>query len=221
MVCLACINAFGAVINNKDKEFAVFEEAESDWEYFCRDDTESYNNYNLEPIKLQLLQIIEEEKQESRVAMELFLNTDYRKFTDYCIANLGTMARMNQEKYKEILILLAPGLCSAKYIKKIIPVVCNDRNDVMAKNIKHLDFCLDMFFYGAMKNGNKGRVALTQMCKKAFYSPCLNYDENGYHDERFNNYDIGAALEGACFDDWLEIHYDINSIWPNWDEAHQ
>jgi hypothetical protein len=70
-----------------------------------------------------------------------------------------------------------------------------------------------MFFYGAVRNGQLGRYALANMCIDAFYEPCLNWGK----DERFDVYNIDdAAFNGTCFDDWPEIRYFIDSIWPNW-----
>jgi hypothetical protein len=53
------------------------------------------------------------------------------------------------------------------------------------------------------------------MCTNAFLAPCLKWDSNGCADERFNEYDLGAVFD-RCFDNWPEIGYFIESIWPNW-----
>ncbi|MDR0630595.1 MAG: hypothetical protein LBF70_00985 [Holosporales bacterium] len=213
------VGSFGAVGSNihlSSEEFKLFEKDGKYWESFCEDDDESYNETDLEPTKAVLLKAIEPDKK-AKEALDIFLKSDYRKFVDNCIENLGDMSEINQERYKEVLILLAPGLCSAIYIEKIIPVVCSDRKSVMAKNIKNLQFCIDMLFYGAVENGKRGRYTLARMFIDAFYAPCTNWDRSGYHDERFTSREIIlSTFDDTCFDDWPEIDYHIKKVWPNW-----
>jgi hypothetical protein len=115
--------------------------------------------------------------------------------------------------FKDVLILLAPGICSSEYANRIISLIGKDRNDVRAVGIQHLPFCLDMFFYGAVRNGQLGRYALAKMCIKAFYAPCLTRER----DERFDSYDIyDTAFGGDTFENCDEIDYCAKRIWPNW-----
>jgi hypothetical protein len=96
---------------------------------------------------------------------------------------------------------------------RAVNLVCTDQRDVRAADIKHLPFCLDMFFYGAVRNGQLGRYAFAMLCLDAFCAPCLDCE----NDKRFYAHNITyATFEGKCFDDWPDIDYDPKDIWPNW-----
>jgi hypothetical protein len=135
------------------------------------------------------------------------------------------MTEINQQRYKDILILLAPGLVSTRYMGKIVKLIGKDQKDVTIQDLKHVPFCLDMFFYAAVENGNKGRYTMAYMCVNAFHASESNYNKYIF-DEWYQKHEITHGLNalvfsGTIFDDWDEIRYFPASIWPNWDEAHQ
>jgi hypothetical protein len=201
----------------EDKVCAILDEDGESWEtYCCINKDKCFTDYDLTTIESKLRNEVSDDPI-AKMAMDIFLASDYRKFVDYCVGDLQAMTGLNQQKFKEILILLAPGICSSEYAKKIISIVGMDRNKVRAAGIQYLSFCLDMFFYAAVRNGQLGRYALANMLTDAFYAPCLNWDSNGCADSRFTVYDIEEATFGNwCCDDWLEISYDAKRIWPNW-----
>ncbi|MDR1597932.1 MAG: hypothetical protein LBR89_03270, partial [Holosporales bacterium] len=115
-------------------------------------------------------------------AMDIFFDSDYWKLVDYCADNLKDMNEINHQRFRDVLILLTPGLVSSRYMAKVVNLVCTDQRDVRAADIKHLPFCLDMFFYGAVRNGQQGRYAFAMLCLDAFCAPCLDCE----NDKRFD-----------------------------------
>jgi hypothetical protein len=196
-----------------------FQKDKASWKSYCKDRRRSFNSYDTEPLRIKLLNEMEDDPV-AKGAMDIFLESNkFWEFVDYCVDNIKDMKGENQEKYKEILILLAPGLKSTRYMKRAVNIIGRDQKEVTINDIKHIPFCTDMFFYGAVKNGHYGRYALAKMCEEAFYIPCpyKNWDCNGCTDKRFTSYDIGGAVfPDEIFDDMDEIGYFISSIWPNW-----
>lgn len=218
--CALSSNTFGAVNCEHaqgvaDEEFAILDEDGGSWNSYCYtyDKDESFNDYDLGPKTTSLLAIVDGDPA-ARGAMEIFLESDYRKFVDYCKEYLYSMTEPYQQIFKDVLIMLAPGICSSEYARIMISLVGRNRNDVRAADIQNLPFCLDMFFYAAVRNGQLGRYALAKMCIDAFYAPCLKWEKG----DMFDTYNIRYATFGRwCFDDWPEIPYSIDSIWPNWE----
>jgi hypothetical protein len=191
-----------------------FQRDSDHWKWFClhKEEYHQFNHFDLTSTKNKLLGEVTGDPA-AEGAMDIFLASFYWRFVDYCVGNLQFMNELNQQRFKEILTLLAPGLVSTRYMAKAVNVVGRDQREVRAADIQYLPFCLDMFFYAAVRNGQLGRRALAQMCINAFHAPCLNLKK----DDRFRGYRIvWAALENRRFDDWPEIRYFIDSIWPNW-----
>jgi hypothetical protein len=186
---------------------------ESDhWKYCCTYGYNKFNSFNLFTIKERLFRAVAGDLI-AMEAMRIFLSSFYWKFVNYCEPNLHSMTPLNQQRFTEILILLAPGLVSTRYTAKAVSIVGRDPNEVRATDIQHLQFCLDMFFHAAVMNGQLGRIALADMCISAFYAPCLNWG----NDERFIGYHIKqTALGDSLFEDLPEIHYFSDHVWPNW-----
>jgi hypothetical protein len=127
------------------------------------------------------------------------------------------MEYTNHQKFKEILILLAPGLKATRYKKKVTAIIRKDghRSEVRKTAIKNINFCLDMYYYVAVENAKRGRVAMADMCGDAFYA--LKTKDN---EKLLKSYRILAMFGGACFDDWPSIDYNfhLDRVWPNWEK---
>jgi hypothetical protein len=145
-------------------------------------------------------------------AMDTFLSCFYWKFVDYCVENLDHMTGINHQKFREVLILLAPGLVSTRYMARAVRLIGKDQREVRAADLQHVPFCLDMFFYAAVRNGQLGRHELAEMCVKGFYAPCLDWG----NDERFITYHVKQATFGRRLYEDSGARYSIKSIWPNW-----
>jgi hypothetical protein len=197
----------------EEPEEVRFQRDKKEWEEHCECYEESpLNIYNLSFIASKLREEVAGDSK-AEGAISIFLDSKYWEFVDYCEEHLGSMNEINRLKFKEVLILLAPGLVSTRYMAKAVRLIGRDQKEVKAADMQHIPFCLDMCFHGAVRNGRLGRYALAKMFEDAFYAPCLEPDK----DERFKAYDIiSATFEGACFDDWPEIYYDLKDIWPNW-----
>jgi hypothetical protein len=190
----------------------------SDWIAFCQKGY-ARNSYDTDPLRMQLIRDIGEDPKAGE-ALNLFLESSkFWEFIDYCVDNISSMSGVNQQRYKDILILLAPGMISTRYKKKIVLLIAKDQRDMTIHDVQqHIPFCLDMFFYVAVKNAQFGRVAMADMCMDAFYAPCINCDSSGYHDERFTSRNIYPTVyrNGARRSEFSRIGYCIKSIWPNW-----
>jgi hypothetical protein len=99
-----------------------------------------------------------------------------------------------------------------------VNLIGRDPAEVRATDIQYLQFCLDMFFYASVRNGQLGRYALANMCMDAFYAPCTG-DENGHADARFTAYDIWHTTSPNVLGlpDCDTIDYEPKSTWPNWE----
>jgi hypothetical protein len=192
-----------------------FQRDSDEWKSYCQCRKDRpFNIYNLSSTIAKLHNEVTGDTMAAG-AMDIFMAPipDYWQFVDYCVDHLAGMNEINQQKFKEILILLTPGLVSTRYMARTVELIGRDQQDVRATDIQHLPFCLDMFFYGAVRNGRLGRYALADMCMDAFHAPCLDWE----HDEMFRVYDIRqATFESRCFDDWPETGYNSKSVWPNW-----
>jgi hypothetical protein len=191
---------------------------ESDWwKSFCRyKEEDPFNHHDLTSVEIKLRNEVTGDTA-AEGAMDIFLSSFYWKFVDYCVGHLSSMSEINQQRFKEMLILLAPGLGATRYKERAVNLVGRDQNDVRATDIQYLPFCLDMFFYAAVKNGQLGRYALAKMFTSAFYAPCLTWDSDGCADERFKMHNIWLTTfpDTICCD-WNEIRYNARLIWPNW-----
>jgi hypothetical protein len=190
-----------------------FQRDSDDWKWDCLyEEDRPLNHYDIQSTVAKLLAMVVDDPV-AMGAMEIFLSSFYWRFVDYCVEQLPSMNELNQQRFREILILLAPGLESTRYKARAVNAVGRDQEEVRVTDLRHLPFCLDMFFYAAVRNGQLGRYALAKMCIKAFYAPCLNRGK----DKRFRAYAITeATFDGMIFDDWPDIRYRIDSIWPNW-----
>jgi hypothetical protein len=183
------------------------------WRGICMRDEESpFNHYDLTLITTKLRNEVAGDP-EAEEAMGIFIESDYWRFVDYCMEHLRSMNEVNNQKFREALILLAPVLESTRYKAKVVSLVCKNQKEIRAIDMRYVPFCLDMFFYGAVRNGQLGRQALASMCESAFDAPCLNWGK----DERFNAYNIRQAIfEGVLYED-TGVRYFIEDIWPNWE----
>jgi hypothetical protein len=200
-----------------EPEEVRFQRDSDEWKWYCLcEEHNKLNDSDLTAVKLKLRGEVDGDAAAGG-ALDIFLACDYWPFVDCCVKHLGAMSELNRQRFREVLILLAPGLVSTRYMARAVRLVGRDQREVRAVDLQHVPFCLDMFFYGAVRNGQLGRYALANMCIDAFYYPCLKWGRDGCEDERFDAYDIDdAAFDGTVFDDWPEIYYCIESIWPNW-----
>jgi hypothetical protein len=182
------------------------------WESYCRCDEDSpFNHYDLSTL-ISKLQAEVSGDPGAVEAMDIFLKSDYWKFVDCCVKNLDSMDNVNRQIFQEVLMLLAPGIVSTRYMAMAVRLVGRDQKEVRAEDIQHLQFCLDMFFYAAVRNGQLGRYALADMCIHAFYAPCLNRGK----DDRFDSYKITQAALNYVLSEDSGLYYFVKSIWPNW-----
>jgi hypothetical protein len=189
------------------------------WKWDCLyEENSPLNHHDLSTVETKLRNEVTGDTA-AEGAMDIFLSSFYWKFVDYCVGHLISMSEINQQRFREMLILLAPGLGATRYKERAVNLVGRDQNEVKATDIKHLPFCLDMFFYAAVKNGQLGRYALAKMCIDAFYAPCLTWDSDGCADERFKMHNIWRTTfpDIIGLPDWNEISYDAKRIWPNWE----
>jgi hypothetical protein len=189
-----------------------FKKDSEDWKSYCKPGSEGFNSYDTEPLKLKLLSEVDGDPV-AKGAMDLFLESNkFWELIDYCVDKIEYMNGENKEKFKEILILLVPGLESTRYMKKVVILIGKDQNDVTVEDIKHPQLCLDMFFYAAVKNGYFGRYALAKMCVDAHEA--LRWK----HISSSTNNVWNITFDGICFDDWPDISYNIRRTWPEWCE---
>jgi hypothetical protein len=199
-----------------EPEEVRFQRDSGHWKSYCQYDIDGFNSYDTNPLITRLRGVVAEDLA-AEGAMDIFLAASYWDFTDYCVARLSLMSELNQQKFKEILILLAPGLASSRYTARAVELVGRDQRGVRSTDLQHLPFCLDMLFYGAVKNAQCGRYTLARMCIKAFRSSQLERGKDLAKDRLYDSYDLGMIFDGCCFDDWPEIHYRAKSVWPNWE----
>jgi hypothetical protein len=190
-----------------------FQQCSSRWKSYCEPGSEGFNSYDTEPLKLKLLSEVDGDPA-AKGAMDLFLESNkFWELIDYCVDKIEYMNGENKEKFKEILILLAPGVISTRNMKKVVILAGKDQKDVTVEDIKHPQFCLDMFFYAAVKNGYFGRYAMAKMCVDAYEALRWRRVSSTNKEE----VDVETAtFDGICFDDWPDIYYCVRSIWPNW-----
>ncbi|MDR1907998.1 MAG: hypothetical protein LBQ43_04035 [Holosporales bacterium] len=183
------------------------------WTCYSREGRKGYNKIDAESLKTKLLHEVEGDDVATG-AMNLFLQSNFWELVDYCTDNLDAMQETNNQKFKEILILLAPGLEATRYKKKVTAIIRRNghRSEVTRTAIQHINFCLDMFSYVAVENAKRGRVAMAEMCKHAFYA--LPPTDNKKHLELY----IREMFGGARFDDWpsIEYRFQVEKVWPNW-----
>jgi hypothetical protein len=198
----------------EEQEEYEFQVDKKEWEGLCTvGEGDSYNTTDTEPLKLKLLKMVDGDPV-AIGAMDLFLKSLFWQFVDYCEDKLSSMIPINYERFREILILLGPGIYAERYEKKIISLI-GDKDNVRKTGIKHLEFCLDMFSYGALDNARKGIVPIVAMCKNAFY----NVTSNEQIEKQCAQYEaIRAIYRGVCFDDCPRIMYWPTHIWPNWNK---
>jgi hypothetical protein len=198
-----------------EPEEVRFQRDSDEWKWYCLyEEDQPFNEHDLTATISKLRNEVTGDPV-AEGAMDIFLSCFYWKFVDYCVGHLQSMTEINQQRFREVLILLAPGLKSTRYMARAVRIIGRDQKDVKIADIQHLPFCLDMFFYAAVKNGQLGRYALADMCIDAFYAPCLSWGDET--DERFIVYDIEeATFSGRCFED-SGMRYFVNSIWPNWE----
>jgi hypothetical protein len=198
-----------------EPEEVRFQRDSSHWKSYCQYDIDGFNNYDTNPLITRLRGVVAEDLA-AEGAMDIFLAASYWDFTDYCVARLSLMSELNQQKFKEILILLAPGLESSRYKARAVGLIGRDQGGVKSTDLQHLPFCLDMLYCGAIKNGQWGRYTLAMMCMDAFLAPHIKLGRDQAIDELYASYDLGVVFD-SCFDDWPEIQYRSESVWPNWE----
>jgi hypothetical protein len=192
-----------------------FQRESGHWKSYCRYRKDGFNNHDISPLITKLRGVVAEDLV-AEGAMDIFLAASYWDFTDYCVARLSLMSELNQQRFKEILILLAPGLESSRYTARAVELVGRNQRGVRAADFQHLSFCLDMLFYGAIINAQWGRYTLANMCEDAFLAPFFDRRKDPIKDRLLSLYDRNMIFDGCCFDDWPEIHYFIDNVWPNW-----
>ncbi|MDR1609402.1 MAG: hypothetical protein LBR78_00920, partial [Holosporales bacterium] len=130
-----------------------FQKASDRWKCYCEyEEDRPFNHYNLSPVETKLRsEVVGDPVAEG--AMDIFLSCFYWKFVDYCVEHLQSMTETNYQRFREVLILLAPGLESTRYKARAVRLVCRDQREIRAADLQHLPFCLDMFFYAAVRNG--------------------------------------------------------------------
>jgi hypothetical protein len=186
------------------------------WECYCRYDRDGFNSHDVSPLTTRLRGVVAGDLA-AEGAMDIFLAAAYWDFTDYCVARLSLMSELNQQRFKEILILLAPGLESTRYKERAVRVVGRDQGEVTLTDLQNLQFCLNMFFCGAVKNAQWGRYPLARMLMNAFLAPSLEPGRDSVRDELYGAYNLRMIFEGCHFDGWPEIQYRSESVWPNWE----
>jgi hypothetical protein len=209
-------NEYIAVATPEQEEVQFQRDSEA-WDDFhlCAEDNRPFNEHDLTLMTAKLYRKIGEDLIAKR-AIDDFLAGDYWKFVDNCLANMRSMTILNQQRIREVLILLTPGLVSTRYKARAVKAIRRDPRDVRAADIRHLPFCLQMFFHAAVRNGQLGIYSLADMCINAFFAPCLKWKET-CEDNRFTKYEVEEITYGSCcFKDWPEIDYYSEDIWPNW-----
>ncbi|MDR1233752.1 MAG: hypothetical protein LBJ92_01195 [Holosporales bacterium] len=201
-----------------DEELAKLNRDGTLWEDYCDTHTPGDNDYDLGPTEARLLDTIGEDEI-AREALNSLRDSDLRGLVDYCGLNLHSMNELNQQRFREVLILLAPGLCSSKHARTIISLIGRSRYEVRAVDIQHQQFCRDIFFHAAVRNGQLGRDTLVNLCIDAFYAPCLKWgSDNRCLDEEYTKYDISQVPFGGgikCSEEDI-IYYNVKLMWPNW-----
>jgi hypothetical protein len=215
--CSAEDRAKHIAVREAEPEEYRFQWAKNEWQSYCRcNKSRPFNHTDLRPTEIKLRGEVDGDSAAGE-ALEFFLECDYWQFVNCCTGNFDSMREINRQKFREVLILLAPVLVSTRYMAKAVRLVGLDQREVRAVDMQHVPFCLDMFFYGAVRNGQLGRYALAKVCMEAFYYPCLKWGRDGCEDERFKAYNISrATFGGMCFDGWPTMYYYLKSIWPNW-----
>jgi hypothetical protein len=196
-----------------------FKRDKEEWDPFCKDRHEGYNTYDTSPLEAQLYAEMGDDPV-AREALSIFLEANKSwEFIYYCVERLNAMSEINQQKLKEILMLIAPGVVSTRYMKKVVDLVGRVQEEVRARDMQYVAFCRDMIFHNAVKNARFGRVGMGDMFKDAFFALWPTDDAGKIDNESFDALEIiWTMYNGTCFDDWPDINYGIEDIYPNWHE---
>jgi hypothetical protein len=199
-----------------ETEEARFQRESGHWKSYCRYREDGFNSHDTGPLITSLRGMVARDLAAAG-AMDIFLAASYWEFVDYCEARLSLMLELNQQRFKEILILLAPGLASSRYTARTVSLVGRDQGEVRLTDLQNLQFCLDMFYCGALRNSQWGRYPLATMCINALRAPQLKRGTDPVKDSLYASYDLVMIFD-SCFDDWPEIQYFIVDVWPNWEK---
>jgi hypothetical protein len=111
------------------------------------------------------------------------------------------MTKDNAQRFRELSILVVPGVESESLEQKMTQVV-GHRDSVVSTDFQFLTFCTDMLFAGAVESAKRGYFTVAMMLKEV-------YRDAGGND------DVEEAMYGnAIFEeDWKYIYYDLESVW--------
>jgi hypothetical protein len=196
-----------------------FKKCKEEWTLFCEDGYKGYNSYDTGPLETQLYAEMGNDPVASG-GLSIFLEANKSwEFIDYCAEHLNAMSATNQQKFRELLILIAPGMISTRYMKRAVTLVGRVQEEVRKKDIQYVPFCRDALFVVAVKNARFGRVGMGNMFKAAFFALWPTDNAGQKNDESFDSLEIAGTMQnGVCFDDPLEIFYRIERLYPNWEK---
>jgi hypothetical protein len=163
-------------------------------------------------------------------AWQLFFDCKLHELIDFYLEVSAKMSPINAERFKEILLLLAPIINVQStldkdmvftsmekyqgYIDKIVSIWGGDPNVITFNVIQHPQFCFEMFLMQALKLEDAGNGILFQAvrCMVGEFS-ASQYDWDGKEGE--------IALYGnsmGCYED-CGGQCDLDDVWKNWWES--
>jgi hypothetical protein len=196
----------------------------AEWNEILSDVCRRCDEFSVVPYKNKLLEEIGNDDF-AREAFYLFHNYDFTRLINYWIENHQNMNEENAERFKGLLIAIAPMLLpdympgtiepeifeQEKDIQKIIAIVGGDRMAIRKGDIKFPRFCFEIMFCALVDTDMRGCgfELLSQSCKCICESLCQGFEWNGKNEE--------AALMrivDLCED--VGGHCGFTTIWPNW-----
>jgi hypothetical protein len=173
------------------------------------------------PIKNNLLEEIGNDCS-ALEAFDLFHSHDFTKLITHWIENNQNMSAENAERFKGLLIAIAPMLVpdymsaiepeileQEEDIQKIIAIVGGDRMAIRKDAIKFPQFCFEMVFCAMSDTHLERNPVLSQSCECVCECICdeLEWDGNDKAAELIRIVGWRGDEGGFC---------DPAQIWPNW-----
>ncbi|MDR2067813.1 MAG: hypothetical protein LBP41_02375 [Holosporaceae bacterium] len=189
------------VINGMPKEefWKLSDEEWRKFHSFHKDEDEDYDTTELQTaLRAQI-----GGDQVAQEAFRIFLDSRPRALIDFFCDNHTKMTPDNAKRFKELSILIAPGVESELHKQKVIGII-GDQDSVVSTDFQFLPFCTDMLFAGAVESAKQGYFTMAMMFKDAYRSAGGkgSVEESMYGEAIFE-------------EDWKYIDYDLKSVWRN------
>jgi hypothetical protein len=188
------------VINGMPKE-EFWKLPDEEWRKFHSFEI-SDTSYDTTSLRTDLLTQIGDDPV-AQEAFQLFLHSRPRALINFFCDNHAKMILNNGQRFKELSILITPGVESKLHEQKMIQAV-GSPDSIVSTDFQFLPFCTDMLFAGAVESAKQGYFTVAMMYKDAYNSV------RGEDDVEEGMYP-GTIFE----EDWEYIDYDLESVWRN------